>query len=735
MRLILATLALLAMTAGALSPAAAQEKPRTILVLDGSGSMWGQIDGVPKIDIARKVVAELLQSLPEDQELGLTVYGHRRKGDCHDIETVVPPGPQTRAAILRAIRAIRPKGKTPMTDAVIAAAEALRYTEEAATVILVSDGIETCNPDPCAAARALEETGVNFTAHVIGFDVTEAKALAQMRCIAEATGGRFLTAANATELATAMTEVATAPPPPPKPKPVEVTFDAIDGRHGPRIETPLIWTLRRGEEVIEENLRAPAFTATLPPGEYRVEVLRPEDEATAEEVFGVGSVAKTVTLALPEFRPPATIEAPDSGPAGATVKLRWTGPGGEIDYISVDRPGGQGDITYAYVKEGSPLDIRLPPEPGQYEFRYKMAVAGGGRKVIATRPVTVTPVSASIEPLGPLVAGGKVKLRWSGPDYENDYIDVVRPGESSSLTYAYTSAGSPLELPLPAEPGRYELRYVMHLHDTPLLRLPVEIKAASASLSAPESAEAGSTIEVGWEGPGNERDYIALFPAGSDSYVSWVYASDNPARLTMPAEPGAYEIAYVLAQGDTPIARLPIRVERPDALLEAPPEAPAASALEVRWEGPGTPYDRIGVRRAGEEDRFLFTVFTSKGNPARVILPPEPGVYELVYLFEQDDKELASRMISLSAPRVGLKAPRSAAPGSRIKVKWAGPGDEFDAIILYPAGRPDQRIVSVFTRLGNPADIFLPNVPGDYEIGYWLSAYETVLAATPISVR
>ena len=193
-------------------PAAAQERPNTILVLDGSGSMWGQIDGVAKITIAQQVVADLLGTIPPDQALGLTVYGHRRKGDCSDIETVVAPGAGSRDAIAAAVNAIKPKGKTPMTDAVRAAAEALRYTEEAATVILVSDGIETCNPDPCAAARVLEETGTNFTAHVVGFDVTDSQALAQMRCIAEETGGTFLTAANAAELTTAMTAVAATPP-------------------------------------------------------------------------------------------------------------------------------------------------------------------------------------------------------------------------------------------------------------------------------------------------------------------------------------------------------------------------------------------------------------------------------------------------------------------------------------------------------------------------------------------
>ncbi len=131
----------------------------------------GQIDGINKIVIAREVVADILADFPADENLGLTVYGHRTRGDCSDIETLIPPAPGTAEAIIDAVNTINPRGKTPMTDAVIAAAEALRFTEEAATVILVSDGIETCNPDPCAAARALEQSGVAFTAHVVGFDV------------------------------------------------------------------------------------------------------------------------------------------------------------------------------------------------------------------------------------------------------------------------------------------------------------------------------------------------------------------------------------------------------------------------------------------------------------------------------------------------------------------------------------------------------------------------------------
>ena len=53
----------------------AQDRPSAILVLDASGSMWGQIEGVNKIVIAREVVGDLLGTLPEDQALGLVAFG------------------------------------------------------------------------------------------------------------------------------------------------------------------------------------------------------------------------------------------------------------------------------------------------------------------------------------------------------------------------------------------------------------------------------------------------------------------------------------------------------------------------------------------------------------------------------------------------------------------------------------------------------------------------------------
>jgi Ca-activated chloride channel family protein len=208
-----------------------------ILILDASGSMWGQVDGQTKISAARKAVDSILSKWKPSDRLGLMAYGHRTKGECKDIELMVPVGAFDADKIRSAVRGLSPKGKTPMADSLRAAAQALRSTENKATVILVSDGIETCSPDPCAVAAELKKSGVNFTAHVIGFDVTDPMAKNQLQCIARATGGVYLDASNASGLENALgkaveatqgTKVQSEAPAKPEPNPlVDKNFRGI----------------------------------------------------------------------------------------------------------------------------------------------------------------------------------------------------------------------------------------------------------------------------------------------------------------------------------------------------------------------------------------------------------------------------------------------------------------------------------------------------------------------------
>jgi Ca-activated chloride channel family protein len=203
---------------------------RAIIILDGSGSMWAQIDGEARISIARETLNDVLGALPDDLELGFMSYGHREKGSCEDIEVLVEPAAGTAGAISEAAAEIQPKGKTPISAAVQMAAESLKYTEEKATVILITDGIETCEADPCALASELEGAGVDFTTHVVGFGLTEEEGR-QVACLAENTGGTYFQASDGDALGKALTTtvaaatVAPEPAPEPKPAAVEFNFD------------------------------------------------------------------------------------------------------------------------------------------------------------------------------------------------------------------------------------------------------------------------------------------------------------------------------------------------------------------------------------------------------------------------------------------------------------------------------------------------------------------------------
>ncbi|RWM67913.1 VWA domain-containing protein [Mesorhizobium sp.] len=192
---------------------------RVVIVLDASGSMWAQIDRKPKLEIARESVRTVLQSVPADREIGFMAYGHREKGSCEDIELIVPPQAGSAAAVSAAADSLKFIGKTPLTSAVKQAAEALKYTEDKATVILITDGLETCKGDPCALGKELRAAGVDFTVNVVGFGLTadEGKHVA---CLADNTGGKYIQASDEQALQDALVEtIAAAPAPALEPAP------------------------------------------------------------------------------------------------------------------------------------------------------------------------------------------------------------------------------------------------------------------------------------------------------------------------------------------------------------------------------------------------------------------------------------------------------------------------------------------------------------------------------------
>ena len=672
----LVTAGLIALTS-ALAPAAlAQERPSTILVLDASGSMWGQIDGINKITIARDVVGDIVSDFPADQNLGFVTYGHRERGQCADIETLVEPAPGTAAEIAGIVEGLNPRGMTPMTDAVVTAAQALRHTEQAATVILVSDGIETCNPDPCAAARALEEAGVDFTAHVIGFDVRgEADALLQMQCIAEETGGRFLTADNAQELNQALREVTAAP------ASGSFTFTANLGgeeigdetiweRPAAPLELPLlsdevIWEISDTSFNMVQTGTANPFITDLPFGDYIVTV-----HSTAQDDFS----QTEASLALDSARnvhaifPPITSQQPTAqvfGPAqtlvGSAFTVSWEGEGlAPRDYVTIV-PADAEDGAYAdydRLENRTEGELRAPAEPGLYEVRLQL---DAGDRVLARTPVEVVDAEVTVSAPAQVVVGSAFPVTWQGEGlHARDYVTIV-PAGSADGTYAdydRMQGRSEGELRAPAEPGLYEVRLQLDAGDRVLARTPVEVMDGNVSLDGPDRARAGAEITLSWTGAIHPRDYIAIVPGGTPDGEQSGYRriqDEDQATFTAPAEPGAYEIRYHLDRGDRVMARRPLEVLAADAPIDegaglmVPGTARPGDIVTVSWTIEAGDADRrVALARADAPDFTWITVHHVGDETETVIkLPDEPGQYEVRFLDLQSQSVLGRAMITL----------------------------------------------------------------------------------------
>ena len=180
---------------------------KAALILDASFSMLEEDADGPRIDAAKKATHELIDSLPDTAQMGFFAYGaqesnapdNREKG-CRDIQRLVPIGEVDKQEFSSAIDGLTPKGYTPMGNALRKAAEELGNEGER-SIILVSDGIDTCAPpEVCDVAKELAGQGVDLTIHTVGFKADE-EARAELECIAEAGGGQFLEAADASSLA------------------------------------------------------------------------------------------------------------------------------------------------------------------------------------------------------------------------------------------------------------------------------------------------------------------------------------------------------------------------------------------------------------------------------------------------------------------------------------------------------------------------------------------------------
>lgn len=155
-------------------PLQAPMKTRILFIFDASLSMHGQWQSNSKIVIANKIMNELLDSLSnvKDLELALRVFGHQKNfppQDCDDSKLEIPFGSNNVDRIKNRLRAINPRGTTPIALSLERAIDDFPSCEKCRNIIiLITDGIEECGGDPCETSDKLQKKGIVLRPFVIG---------------------------------------------------------------------------------------------------------------------------------------------------------------------------------------------------------------------------------------------------------------------------------------------------------------------------------------------------------------------------------------------------------------------------------------------------------------------------------------------------------------------------------------------------------------------------------------
>ena len=182
------------------APQAQQALAPTIILLDGSISMWARLGGQSKVAIVRSTLGQAFTDYEDRIAFGLVAFGHRGGGACTEAELLAKPGELSAKSPGKLLfgAGFKPKATKPVAAALVEAAKQTPAT--GLDVVLITDGPDTCKANVCATVKSLKQAAPGLRIHVIGFDPKAKQTVKALSCVAKTTGGQFLTAASANDL-------------------------------------------------------------------------------------------------------------------------------------------------------------------------------------------------------------------------------------------------------------------------------------------------------------------------------------------------------------------------------------------------------------------------------------------------------------------------------------------------------------------------------------------------------
>jgi|RhiMethySRZTD1v2_1073278.scaffolds.fasta_scaffold00309_31 hypothetical protein len=329
------------------------------------------------------------------------------------------------------------------------------------------------------------------------------------------------------------------------------------------------------------------------------------------------------------FAQSATLEVTPSGtaPAGSTVTVRWSGPNGRGDYLTVTRKGADvfAYLDYKQTSEGSttvnPVSLVLPAEPGAYEIRY---VTGAARRVLAAVPYQVTAITATVEGPARVAPDARFDVAWLGPNNRGDWVTIVAAGAAPPAYGSYVDARngrvdektgrSVATLRAPTKPGQYELRYVQRGTVVIGTRAIEVTSAASTSAVIVDAGAASASVTTG----------AVLSPTAGFGTVAGAGATTATVAPASAPAPTTPVTQAVVSPGSTTTAVDRLSTGRVlGTLTEAKPVTPGGppvSGLQVRLNSPS----EASLRWSCVQGSTGYEVFSAMngGEPVKITRTP-----------------------------------------------------------------------------------------------------------------
>ncbi|MDO8526820.1 MAG: VWA domain-containing protein [Deltaproteobacteria bacterium] len=412
------------------------------LILDASGSMNGLLGSDTKINAAKTIVEDLASQWASLKEppvhLALRVFGSQyplESNECSDSVLLVPLTFIDSAEIKKSLSDIEARGASCIAYALKKAAEDLSAQNEDRVIVLLADGRDTCNQDPCAVAKELHEGAFKIITHVVAYDVPQSDE-AGLKCIAESSKGVFLLARTREELASALDEALRST------VPYNLRLKVLVGA-SPLPTTITIYKAGT-QEVVQKASSYGIELFRLPPGNYDVmveysdsiEENRPSKILKGVELTGQGKVEQGVHFDLASI----TLSAHDA-----------KGEPAETEYIFYK--AGSEETVAKFKSDGTESTLFI--QPGNYDLIANRTAPVGQEMTLSEPGIKISLEQGFVKNFSFQTGTLSLKGQTSQQQPVAMLYRVTRTGEPDAEISKgqVDSAGGSIELP----PGTYDI--------------------------------------------------------------------------------------------------------------------------------------------------------------------------------------------------------------------------------------------------------------------------------------